>query len=1094
MLKYLLFIVGSILCFSVKAQITTNNSTFTVNQLVNTVLFEDNGCTSVTNILSSTGAGPNGNGIAYFDRNNSAFPLNDGVILSTGNALNAVGPNSQEGFSDVINTPGDIDLETAMQAAGSPLASEDVSWISFDFVPVANAISFDYLFASEEYNGSFECQFADAFAFLLTDNVTGAVTNLAIIPGTTTPVQVITVRDPPNGICTPENPGFFDQYNLGNNTFGSPNVGAPAATSPIEFNGQTVVLTAASPVVPNRSYNIKLVIGDASDGSYDSAVFIGGGSFDIGVELGGNRTIADGNPLCEGDTYTLDGTVGANSTATYQWFLNNVSIPGATNSTLDVTDDGIYRVEVTFSPTCVFGGRVFLEFLELPDAGAPDLISCDPTGVGSFDLGVVETFLLDGLNPTEYNVQIFESQLDAQSGTNPIPITNNYVGMNYPQTLYSVISDNTFGCNAIYPFTLILDDVATAPVQDVVGCDDDNDGITTVTLSDYDDIVAPGYTPGTVTVDYYLSQNDADTNQNPLGTTFTNTTSPQTIFVRVASTNDTGCFDTTAFNIVVNLNPLPEQQPSDLELCDDNNSGDEIETFDLTLVEPEITGTQNFADVFFTYYTSQTDAENNVNPITTPTAYPNLTNPETIFVRLENNLTGCFSVTNGFELIVNELPMINSPAVYELCDDNTPDGFVSFDLSSRDNEITGGNINFTVSYYENQNDADNRINELPASFTNTVNPQTIIAVVEDITTGCTSSTILDVSVIDAPVATAAPDLELCDDDNTGDFVEQFDITANETVILNGQTGITFTYHTSQADATDGVNAIANPTNYSNTSNPEQIFVRLENTTGCFNTTDFELIVNEVKVPQLDDLYFLCLASTGAIIITDNSPPTLDSGIDPTGVNIVWDLDGVTIAGETAASLTATQVGIYTITITNPVTGCSSSKSTEVRELGIPDTSGAEVVTNFFDETHRIEAFATGPADQYIFRLDDGPWQFNGTFNDVRPGPHVVTIQDINACGSVEIPVNVIGYPLFFTPNGDGFNDTWNIIGINDEPTTVIYIFDRFGKLLKQLDPSGFGWDGLFNGEPMPSSDYWFKVEYIEDGEARSFGGHFSLKR
>lgn len=1093
MLKYFLLTIGGILCFSVHAQVTTDNTTFTVDQLVRTVLFQDNGCTNVTNILSSTGSGAGNNGIAYFDRNNSIFPLNDGVILSTGNALNARGPNSQEGFSDNIGTPSDADLEAAMLAAGSPVASQDVSWISFDFVPVANSISFNYLFASEEYNGSFECQFADAFAFLLTDNVTGAVTNLAIIPGTTTPVQVITVRDPPNGICTPENPGFFGQYNLGNNPFGSPNVGQPTATSPIEFNGQTVVLNASSPVVPNRSYNIKLVIGDASDGSYDSAVFIGGGSFDIGVDLGGSRTIASGNPLCSGDVFTLDGTVGTNTAATYQWFLDNVAIPGATNATYDTTNSGTYTVEVSFSATCMFEGRVTLEFVELPEAGAPDLISCDPSGVGSFDLGIVETFLLDGLNPADYTIEIFESQADAQSGTNPIPIANNYVGMNYPQTLYSVISDNTFGCSTIYPFVLILDDVATAPVQDVVGCDDDNDGITTVTLSNFDDIVAPGYTPGTVTVDYFLSQNDADTDQNPLGATFTNTTSPQTIFVRVASTNDTGCFDTTAFNIVVNLNPLADQQPSDLQLCDDL-SGDEIETFDLTLVEPEITGAQNFADVVFTYYTSQTDAENDVNSITTPAAYSNLTNPETIFARIENSITGCFSVTNGFELIVNELPMINSPAVYELCDDNTPDGFVSFDLSSRDNEITGGNINFTVSYYENQNDADNRINELPTAFTNTVNPQTIIAVVEDMTTGCTSNTILDLNVIDAPVVSVAPDLELCDDNNSGDFIESFDLTVNEAAILNGQTGITFTYHNSQMDATDGVNPIANPTNYSNTSNPEQVFVRLENSTGCFNITNFQLIVNEVPVPQLEDIYFLCLGSTGAVIVTDDSPPTLDSGINPTGVTIVWDLDGVTIAGETDASLIATQIGMYTITITNPVTGCSSSQTTEVRELGTPDTFGADVVTNFFDETHRIEAFVTGPADQYIFRLDDGPWQFNGTFNDVSPGPHTVTIQDTNACGSVEIPLNVIGYPLFFTPNGDGFNDTWNIIGINDEPTTIIYIFDRYGKLLKQLDPSGFGWDGLFNGEPMPSSDYWFRVEYIEDGSARSFGGHFSLKR
>ena len=84
--------------------------------------------------------------------------------------------------------------------------------------------------------------------------------------------------------------------------------------------------------------------------------------------------------------------------------------------------------------------------------------------------------------------------------------------------------------------------------------------------------------------------------------------------------------------------------------------------------------------------------------------------------------------------------------------------------------------------------------------------------------------------------------------------------------------------------------------------------------------------------------------------------------------------------------------------------------------------------------------------------------------------------------------------MFFTPNNDGFHDTWNIIGVNNDPSTIIYIFDRFGKLLKQINPSGAGWDGTYNGQPLPSSDYWFKVEYIENDVPKSFGGHFALKR
>jgi gliding motility-associated-like protein len=88
------------------------------------------------------------------------------------------------------------------------------------------------------------------------------------------------------------------------------------------------------------------------------------------------------------------------------------------------------------------------------------------------------------------------------------------------------------------------------------------------------------------------------------------------------------------------------------------------------------------------------------------------------------------------------------------------------------------------------------------------------------------------------------------------------------------------------------------------------------------------------------------------------------------------------------------------------------------------------------------------------------------------------------------------YKKYFTPNGDGNNESWNIVGIERQPTAKIYIFDRYGKLLKQLDPSGPGWDGTYRGVQMPSDDYWFVVEFTEPttGQKKEFRSHFSLKR
>jgi gliding motility-associated-like protein len=89
---------------------------------------------------------------------------------------------------------------------------------------------------------------------------------------------------------------------------------------------------------------------------------------------------------------------------------------------------------------------------------------------------------------------------------------------------------------------------------------------------------------------------------------------------------------------------------------------------------------------------------------------------------------------------------------------------------------------------------------------------------------------------------------------------------------------------------------------------------------------------------------------------------------------------------------------------------------------------------------------------------------------------------------------LINSPKFFTPNGDGFNETWNIIGLPVQNKSVIYIFDRYGKLLKELDPNGPGWDGTYNGYPLPSDDYWFSIAYTENNVAREYRSHFSLKR
>src|SRR5690606_34555043 len=132
---------------------------------------------------------------------------------------------------------------------------------------------------------------------------------------------------------------------------------------------------------------------------------------------------------------------------------------------------------------------------------------------------------------------------------------------------------------------------------------------------------------------------------------------------------------------------------------------------------------------------------------------------------------------------------------------------------------------------------------------------------------------------------------------------------------------------------------------------------------------------------------------------------------------------------------------------------------------------------------------------YLYSLDmpGGPFQESNFFEHVTPGIHTVYVYDVNGCGIVSKDIAVLGIPKFFTPNGDGINDTWDIIGMNTlfYQNSTIYIYDRYGKLITGVDPKGKGWDGMYNGTPLPSTDYWYVV-ILDDG--RTVKGHFSMVR
>ena len=335
----------------------TNTSLYTVEELVIDVMI-DSECNQASNITSITGTDfGSTNGIGYFESNGSEWPFENGLIMTSGDVANAVGPETGVLGDGDYNWPGDADLEAFIPGLNAG-DTNNASILEFDFVPVSNNISFDFIFAAEEY-GTFQCTFTDAFAFLLTDS-SGNTSNLAIVPGTTDPISVLTVRDGQyNSSCESVNEEWFANY------YGAG--GLDPETSPTNFIGHTEVMTAQSNVTPNELYTIKLVVADDGDTVYDSAVFIDGGSFDIGqLDLGEDILVSSGNALCEGQEIILDAGALPNN-STIEWFMDGSLIENASDVTLSVNETAFYSATITVDNTdCTYSDDILVEFFQSP--------------------------------------------------------------------------------------------------------------------------------------------------------------------------------------------------------------------------------------------------------------------------------------------------------------------------------------------------------------------------------------------------------------------------------------------------------------------------------------------------------------------------------------------------------------------------------------------------------------------------------------------------------------------------------------------------------------------------------------------------------
>jgi gliding motility-associated-like protein len=549
-------IVVSVNCFSQAITVSTN--AYTVPQLVNSVLI-NSPCVSATNITWKTGTNfASSNGIGYFQNSNPNFPMQAGVILSTGDVTQAAGPNTSLLNAGAANWPGDAALENTLQQSGISMNSVNASILEFDFTPISPTFNFEFLFASEEY-GNFQCQFSDAFAFLLTNTVTGVTTNLAVVPSTNLPISVVTIRDfLYNSSCPSANAQFFGSYNGG----------SAAAQSAINYNGQTKLMNASAVLTPNVTYHIKLVIADRSDESSDSAIFISSDTFNIGQDvLGLDLTTANNTALCFGTSHTLVSSLDPTQ-YNFTWTKNGMTLAGQTGPNLVVTEPGIYGI--TYQQTTLgcqpVTDVITVQYLpEILAQNPKNLYKC-ATGSATYtyDLAQNTAIVRAGLSPLT-QVSYHATLANANAATNPLP--NNYVSAP-GVTIYVRVKSHTNACFVVKSFELLTSapPVANQP-SNITKCATSAFNNAGFQLNLQNNAVLGSQSATEYTISYHVSQADANTGSNAVQNNYIFANNNTPIFVRVQSVNDSACYATSNFTLfVISLPPVDILEP--VFVCD----------------------------------------------------------------------------------------------------------------------------------------------------------------------------------------------------------------------------------------------------------------------------------------------------------------------------------------------------------------------------------------------------------------------------------------------------------------------------------------------------------------------------------------------
>ena len=831
----------------------------------------------------------------------------------------------------------------------------------------------------------------------------------------------------------------------------------------------------------------------------------------IGTNLSGNEQYYTG-PNGTGTAYAAGATINYND----MLFPVTLYCYDETGSTPNCSDEETFELNIIPNPTVTV---------------APDIELCDDDldTFMVFNLTQNSTALIGG--QVGVSVSYYTSQASADAGGVAGQITNPdaYTNQTPTETIYVRLENDDHGCSSTTTFDIIVNTVTSNTPDPLLECEQDNDGFTTFTLANAIAQIT-GNNPALVVTFYETPENaEAGINvindaSNPTGVYDNVVQYSQQIYIRVEDPS-TGChYVGTELTLQVIDKPELSLDALEYEVCDTyNTQTDGIMIFNLTQYSNDLLANAlpPISDYSVTYYEGVDGNGDPINMITNPTGFVNTTNPQIIYASVMSITTGCTALQE-IHLTVNESPDANHHTI-TLCDDgywNEMDGIHVFDLEAAKPHISN-DPGVEITFHETGVDADNDTNAITntTAYQNSIAAQSIFARVEDLVTGCYIRVIVTLRVEPNPtpltpeaIANDLGPLESCTNDGNGLGTLQqgyalFDLTTYEIAILTGEgpdvePNVDATYHISYDEAVLNQNAIPNETAFYNTTGFDQtIYVRLTNeNTGCYNVVWFDLHVPLPSI-EISGRNVICVDEMGVPLATQPLP-LLTAEVGPENANMYtyqWYANGVAIPNATDQTYVATQEGTYSVTV-NSISDheCENYGEHTVTAVGPADIT-LDVTTEAFQRPHQIVANATStvPGTQFLYSLDGGEYGTSGTFDNVGLGAHTITVVDTENCNTATGEAFIIDYPDFFSPNGDGVNDTWMIQGIDLIPISQIYIFDRYGKLLKQLDPDGIGWDGNYNGHKMPATDYWFKIIYIEgitNPQQKEYRGHFSLKR